>query len=241
VPVNHTLGFGARQNYLVARLARPSFVNVFMGRLNSFVADNDLGDGTYVGEKATLASQRAVRELRREHGLATRQIGASCREAGQVRDLVGLDVMTIPPKVARAFLDLGLSPDELADRTGEQYEPPLNDGVDAAAVGLPTLWNVDERLKECVERLLVEDLDGFDAERLLDFFADRDCADVLTRWSEDDVRTSAEEGKMPALENWRDLLANGAVGLDGLMNLAGWNSFAADQEEMDRRVREVAG
>jgi transaldolase len=39
VPVNHTLGFSARQNYLIARIAKPAYVNVFLGRLNSFVAD----------------------------------------------------------------------------------------------------------------------------------------------------------------------------------------------------------
>jgi len=43
IPVNHTLGFAARQNYVIARIGQPQFVNVFLGRLNSFVADNDLG------------------------------------------------------------------------------------------------------------------------------------------------------------------------------------------------------
>ena len=59
IPVNHTLGFSARQNYVITRLALPTFVNVFLGRLNSFIADNGLGSGDYVGEKATLASQQA--------------------------------------------------------------------------------------------------------------------------------------------------------------------------------------
>ena len=49
IPVNHTLGFSARQNVVIARIGRPAFVNVFLGRLNSLVADNDLGDGRFVG------------------------------------------------------------------------------------------------------------------------------------------------------------------------------------------------
>ena len=65
IPVNHTLGFSARQNYLIARISQPAYVNVFLGRLNSFIVDNKLGDGSYVGEKATLASHKAVRQLRR--------------------------------------------------------------------------------------------------------------------------------------------------------------------------------
>ena len=64
VPINFTLGFSARQNYLAALLPRPHYVNVFMGRLNSFVSDNKLGNGQNVGEKATLATQREISRLR---------------------------------------------------------------------------------------------------------------------------------------------------------------------------------
>ena len=46
LPINHTLGFSARQNYVIARIGRPRYVNVFLGRLGSFVATNELGDGT---------------------------------------------------------------------------------------------------------------------------------------------------------------------------------------------------
>ena len=106
IRVNFTLGFSARQNHLIARLSRPAWVNVFMGRLNSFVADNGLGDGRNVGEKSTLASQREVRALR-ESGLAVRQIGASIRSGQQVLDLIGIDVMTIPTRAAREFTEIG--------------------------------------------------------------------------------------------------------------------------------------
>jgi transaldolase len=51
--------------------------------------------------------------------------------------------------------------------------------------------------------------------------------------------TSTKEGKIPKLENWKDALADRAIGLDSLMNLAGLNSFVADQKAMDERVREV--
>src|SRR5262245_24919295 len=100
VPVNYTLGFSARQNYLAARFSRTGWVNVFMGRLNSFVADNHLGDGKFVGEKATLATQRAIRDLRAQRGLPSRLIGASMRAAEQLYDLAGLDVFTMPTAVA---------------------------------------------------------------------------------------------------------------------------------------------
>ena len=241
IPVNHTLGFSARQNYAIARTGRPAFVNVFMGRLNSFVADNKLGDGSYVGERATLASQCAVRELRGRLGIKTRQIGASFRSAEQVRDLAGLDVMTMPPKVAQGFLALGLEPGDIVDKTSADYEPPLNEGVDPAEVGLNTLWDVDERLVDCVDAVDEADVDDFTADRLLDFFAEQGGGDALVRWTDEQIATSAAEGKVPKLENWRGPLARGTIGLDALMNLAGWNSFNADQREMDAHVREVLG
>ena len=84
IPVNQTLGFSARQNYLMPALARPAFVNVFLGRLSSFVADNGLGDGALVGERATLASQSGSPNCARACGLATRQIAASFRAGQQV-------------------------------------------------------------------------------------------------------------------------------------------------------------
>ena len=79
IRINFTLGFSARENYLIAVGAQPNWVNVFMGRCNSFVADAGLGDGTNIGEKATLSSQRTLRRIRSEHGLDVLQIGASRR------------------------------------------------------------------------------------------------------------------------------------------------------------------
>ncbi len=239
VRVNHTLGFAARQNYLIARVGRPTFVNVFMGRLNSFVADNGLGEGSYVGEKATLASQAAVRELRGSRDIETRQIGASFREGPQVRDLAGLDVMTMPGSVTRELLEMDLDPADLTDRTHEQYEPPLNENVDPREVGLHTLWDISGDLRDCIDELEEEDLDVFTVDQLIDFFAARGFGDLLVRWSDEQISTSAEEGKIPDLENWREPLAAGEIGLDALMNLAGWNSFNSDQVQMDRHVQEV--
>ncbi len=236
VPVNHTLGFSARQNYVIARIARPAYVNVFLGRLNAFVANNGLGDGAYVGEKATLASQAVVRQLRADRGIATRQIGASFRNGAQVRDLAGLDVMTIPPKIAAGFLDLALPPERLADRTGEVYEPAIAEGEDAQIAGLDTLWYVSSDLVACVDALEQEDLDGFSAADLVAFFHDHGCGDVLPRWTPEQIATSARDGKIPVLDHWRDPLASGTVALDALMNLAGLNSFTADQAKMDTRV-----
>src|SRR5205823_13646217 len=123
VPVNYTLGFSARQNYLAARFSHPQFVNVFMGRLNAFVVDNKLGDGEHVGEKATLASQRAILKLRAHNPDGSRQIGASMRTAEQLYDLAGLDVFTMPTAVARDFYQqMRDQPRELTSQVERDFE-----------------------------------------------------------------------------------------------------------------------
>lgn len=239
IRVNHTLGFSARQNYVIARLGRPDYVNVFLGRLNSFVADNGLGSGDYVGERATLVSARAVRELRERGQGRSRQIAASLRGPEQVRDLAGVDVMTLPPKVARGFLGMGLEPAAVAGRTDKQYEPGLDDGTDRATLGLDALWDIPEQLIHCVDAADAAGVAAMTADDLVDLFADHQCGDVLVRWTDEQVAASRAEGKIPRLDTWRDALAAGAIGLDSVMNLAGLCSFAADQQAMDEKVSDV--
>ncbi len=239
VPINHTLGFSARQNYLIARIAKPTFVNVFLGRLNSFIESNDLGSGDYVGEKATLASQKAVRQLREKEVTRTWQIGASFRNGQQVHSLAGIDVMTMPPKVAREFDQMDITPQMVEDRTDRDYPEQIKKGIDPETIRLNTLWDIDQTLIDCVDALEQENLDSFTPDDLVDFFKDHDCGDVLVPWSDEQIRTSAAEGKIPKLENWADALKSRQIGLDSLMNLAGLNSFAADQQEMDEKVRTV--
>ncbi|MCY2929883.1 MAG: transaldolase [Planctomycetota bacterium] len=241
VPVNHTLGFSARQNYLIARFARPSYVNVFMGRLNAFVADNALGSGAYVGERATLATQQALRALRARYGMPTKPIGASTRSGGQIRDLAGLDVMTLPPKAAAEFLQLGVKPEDLADRTGADYKVELNAGVSHRSIALDTLWEVPLGLIAALDSLHDNVADRLDEAALLSHLAEHGVKDLLPRWTGPQIAASAAEGKIPKLANWAKNLAAGAVGLDALMNLAGLNSFIADQHAMDQRVADVLG
>lgn len=239
IPVNHTLGFSARQNYVIARIGKPAYVNVFLGRLNSFVVDNNLGDGTYIGERATLASQTAVKKLQQQNLSSSRQIGASFRAGPQVRDLAGIDVMTMPPKVAGQFQDLDLAADQITDKTAADYKPGVNPDVDIDAIRLNTLWDIDDALVACVDALEKENLDSFTPDDLVDFFGEHRCGDVMVRWSDSQIQTSTQEGKIPKLDNWQDALADKSIGLDSLVNLAGLNSFTVDQKAMDDRVRQV--
>jgi len=239
IPVNNTLGFSARQNYLIARISKPAYVNVFLGRLNSFVAENELGDGSFIGEKATLASQAVIKHLREKYKIATRQIGASFRSGKQVHNLAGIDIMTIPPKVVKEFLSMGLEPEKIASETGINYTPGLYSNVDPASLTLDTLWDVDEKVVKCVDVLEKENLDLFSPMDVIAFFKKHHCGDLIVHWNDAQVAASSREGKIPQLHHWEDALEDKSIGLDSVMNLAGLNSFAADQKVMDQRIEDV--
>jgi len=239
ISVNHTLGFSARQNYLVARIGRPKFVNVFLGRLNSFVIDNGLGDGKYVGEKATLASQRVIEKLRTTHSTPSRQIAASLRNGQQVSNLAGVDVMTMPGKVAEQFLNMDILPEQIKKQTHREYEPGITEQNDIEKFGLNSLWDIPDRLIKCVDKLETENLDSYTPDDIVNFFRENDCGDILVKWDDEQIKTSTEEGKIPKLENWKKALTEKTIGLDSLMNLAGLCSFTKDQIPMDNRVKSV--
>jgi hypothetical protein len=157
IRINFTLGFAARQNYLIALVARPTWVNVFMGRINAFVADNKLGDGRNAGEKATLASQRVLRRLRKSPGIDVRQIGASMRSGQQCFDLLGLDVFTMPTAAAQEFLASNPSAGEVRDRTNADPPVTFATGVDAAADRLDSFWSVSPGFEQAMCKLLAAD------------------------------------------------------------------------------------
>lgn len=239
IPVNLTLCFSARQNYIAARLSKPAFTNVFLGRLNSLIADNKLGTGAYVGERATISAQAAVSRLRQTGQTPSRLIGASFREARQIRDLAGIDVMTIPPRVAGQFLKADVLMEELRDRTHEQYAVEIAPQVKPERIGLHTLWEVSDRVVNCASALEQEKVDEFSPDDLVTFFEKHDCGDVMVDWSQRELQTSYKEGKIPRIKNWRDALESGRIGLDSLMTLGGLSQFRTDQEEMDRHVRRI--
>ncbi len=237
IPVNFTLGFSARQNFLVTCVARPSWCNVFMGRLNAWTAAEGLGDGRLVGERATLASQAAVRELREALGAPTRQIGASMRDGGQVATLAGLDVYTMPVKVAREFLASGIPAADLRDRTGDALEPAWADGVDPAAEGLDGLWEVPEAFRRAGLELAAREVPDLTPEGIVQDLEAAGQGQVFPELTEAELACIRADGKLPRRATWREDVLRGRIGLDALFTLAGLYSFAADQAALDERIR----
>jgi transaldolase len=238
VPVNFTLGFSARQNYVAALLSRPRYVNVFLGRLNSFVADSsNLGDGKNVGEKATLATQREILKLREGERTETRLIGASMREGSQVASLAGVDVLTMPTKVAAEFQ--GNPAKEISSQVDKDPPVRLAHGVRLDDFNGKTLWDVPDEFKKCVDGLLNKNIDALTPEDLQTHFEEAGFGDFLPPWSDEDRQAVATDGKIPVYDRWREGLCSGKIGMDALMNISGLYSFATDQKALDDRVKSL--
>ncbi len=236
VRLNFTLGFSARQNFLIANLARPRYVNVFMGRNGAFVKDNGFGDGTNVGEKATLASQRALRELKAEQGLDVRQIGASIRSGQQVFDLLGLDVFTIPTGAAKAYIELDPATDTVVDHTGNDPDVVFNEGVDAEATSISNMWKVTDEFKAAVNSLeFSATLTGDDIRAHL---RANGAGDLFPELSTEDRDRVFAESKIPKADSWKDRVEAGTASWDGLLTEAALANFHGDQMKLDDRIRD---
>jgi len=125
VKINFTIEFSARQNVLVAMLARSNYLNVFLGRIGGFIINNRLGDGTGAGEMAVLSSQKWVTKLSEDNPWSTKLIAASLRNFEQLDLLAGTDIYTMPPKVAASGRE-NLS-GKFRSRLSKKYPVNLND------------------------------------------------------------------------------------------------------------------
>jgi transaldolase len=232
IPINYTLGFSARQNYLAAQLSKPNYCNVFLGRLNAVVADNKLGDGKFVGEKTTLASQKAVRELRDAHDdIPTHQIAASMRSAEQIVSLAGVDVYTIPPKAVQEFFGQNHKPEDIKNTLDEKYEVKLGNDTDKSSVEV--LWTIDDQFKKFAQELADRgghNLTGDDLRQ-----ADKDYGTKLfTDFTTADRAAISKHGKIPDVAHFA-----GRASLDDLMTESAIQSFIIDQTAFDDRIRQV--
>lgn len=236
IRLNFTLGFSARQNWLIAALAKPTWVNVFMGRIGAFIADNQLGDGKNSGEKATLASQRALRRMRDGGGPDVRQIGASIRNGAQVNDLLGLDVFTIPTAAAQGFVDLNPAPETICDKTGDDPAVSFADGVDANAAGLNCFWEMTEQFEGAAAAAAKLDANSATAADVLATLHDHGAADLFPQYSAEEAAKIDGDGKIPVYATWKDRVAAGTASWDGTLTAAALASFTKDQNALDARI-----
>lgn len=239
IRINFTLGFSARQNLLVASLAKPTYVNVFMGRINAFLSDNKLGDGVNAGEKATLASQRALRTLRQQRGIDVKQIGASMRSGQQCKDLLGLDVFTMPTAAAKEFVQLNPAPGDIVDRTADDPGVTFANGVDAAADKLEVFWQIDASFEQALAALAARDAASMTGDELLAFLQENGVGDLFPQYDASEAARLSKEGKIPNHATWKDKVRQGKASWDGTLTAAALASFAQDQKALDDRIRRL--
>ncbi|MDR4988163.1 MAG: transaldolase family protein [Bacteroidales bacterium] len=235
IPVNFTLNFSVRQNLIAAYFSKPSYVNIFLGRLNAFVEDNKLGDGRMVGEKVTLASQRVVAACSRQNPEPTRQIAASLRDASQLASLAGVDVYTVPVAVARAGVT-ELRP-LFRNNTDQDYAVQMADEADLGLLQIEKLWNYTE-----VEHAFARGLDKNPPATAEEFMARAHAAglqDLFPQFDGGQHARIATDGKIPVYAHWQEELKAGKASVDALLNAAGLASFTADQKALDDRIRSL--
>lgn len=235
IPVNFTLGFSARHNYIATRFGAPSYVNVFLGRLNAYMVDNQLGNGKLVGEKAALASQRAVKSTSEGNQKPTQQIAASLRDAEQLRYLAGIDVFTMPTKVATDAREK-LS-GQWESSVANDYAINLNNDISETDLRVNTLWEVSDAERQLADGLTTDVPQT--AKALVDRAHDAGAGDLFPRLSDTDLARIAADGKVPKHAVWADRVKSGELAIDTLLNLAGLASFASDQKALDDRIRRL--
>jgi len=238
VPVNFTLGFSARQNYIAASFAKPNYGNVFLGRLNSYIADNRLGSGENAGEKATIASHRQLTALREERGVPTKQIAASMRSGEQVDALAGIDVFTMPPKVAKEAKER-LNHEEFRTHINDDLNVDLAAGVDPGEVKLEKTFEVGYETEQFAQSL--EDDPPLTGDDLVQRAYELGCGDLFPKLEESERKQIALDGKIPKHERWKEKIKKDEVAVDTLLNLAGLASFTADQSALDERIEKLIG
>lgn len=237
IRLNFTLGFSARQNWLIAQLAQPTWVNVFMGRINAFVADNKLGDGVNAGEKATLASQRGLRRLRDTTGLDVKQIGASMRSGQQIEDLLGLDVFTMPTAAAKEYVDMKPVAAAITDKTRNDPAVTFASGVDAGAEKMNCFWEITPQFEAAAAATAKLDPRTATAKDVLGTLASHGAADLFPQFSADEAAKVAKEGKIPVYASWKERVRAGTASWDGVLTAAALASFTQDQQALDDRIR----
>ncbi len=233
VKVNFTLGFSARENVLVTRVSRPDYVNVFLGRIGAFMNDNKLGDGSGAGEKAVISSQNWVTGLSADNPWQTKQIAASLRSYQQLELLAGVDVFTMPPKVAAAGHKEIKG--KFTSRTHEDYEVSMFDSAKNAHI--EKFWEVDDKVLKLSERLAAK-LPATGIE-LIHIAHEEGCEDMFPSLTREEKINIASDGKIPVYSRWADKISEGKIAPDTLLTLAGLASFTSDQEKLDQRIRGI--
>ena len=160
-------------------------------------------------------------------------IAASLRNAKQLEALAGVDVYTMPTKVAatgKKELSGNFKP-----MLAHDYEVELN--KDANGYFVEKLWEVAPK-----EVALALDLDKnlpATGDELVERARTAGLGDMFPKLSADDLKMIEADGKIPVHKHWDKRIASGEIAIDTLLNLAGLASFTQDQAQLDDRIKGI--
>jgi len=233
VKINFTLEFSARENVIVTRVARPDYLNVFLGRVGAYMINNHLGDGSGAGEMAVIASQNWVTGQSAENPWQTKLIAASLRSYNQLELLAGTDVYTMPPKVAAAgHKELS---GKFSSRLHENYDVSIYESAKDAHI--EKFWEVNNKVLKLADRLAAK-VPATGAE-LIHIAQEEGCEDMFPTLSKEEKGFIASDGKIPVHSRWEKKISEGKIAPDTLLTLAGLASFTADQAALDQRIKSI--
>ncbi len=235
IKVNFTLEFSARQNVIVTMMARPDYLNVFLGRVGAFMMENKLGDGSGAGERAVISSQNWVTGLSARNPWPTRLIAASLRHYNQLELLAGTDVFTMPPRVAAAGRS-ALS-GNFTSRLHENYDVSIYPSAAEAFVG--KFWEVDDNVLSLAER--ISSAPPSSGPELVHIAHEEGCKDLFPSISGEEKSYLASDGKIPSYSRWAGKIKDQLIAPDTLLTLAGLESFKSDQKKLDERILGIIG
>jgi transaldolase len=233
VKINFTLGFSARENVIGTRIARPDYLNVFLGRIGAYMINNKLGDGSGAGEMAVIASQNWVTGLSAGNPWQTKLIAASLRSHNQLELLAGTDVYTMPPKVA-ATGRKELS-GKFSSRMHENYDVNIYDTSKDAHI--EKFWEVNSSVLKLAERLSSKIPST--GHELINIAHEEGCGDMFPALSKEEKALIASDGKIPVHSRWEQKISEGKIAPDTLLTLAGLASFTTDQKLLDQRISSI--
>jgi transaldolase len=235
IRINFTLEFSARENVIVTRVARPNYLNVFLGRIGAYMINNKLGDGTGAGEKAVLSSQTWVTSLSAQNPWQTKLIAASLRNSNQLELLAGTDVFTMPPKVAASGHQT-LS-GKFSSQIHQNYKVSQFESSKGSAI--EKFWEVDNKVLHLAE-ILATKIPSTGNE-LIHIASEEGCADMFPILTKEEKGFISTDGKIPVHSRWEKKIHNGEIAPDTLLTLAGLASFTADQQMLDQRIKNIIG
>jgi transaldolase len=197
------------------------------------MSDNKLGDGSGAGEKAVISSQNWVTGLSGENPWQTKQIAASLRNYSQLELLAGVDVFTMPPKVAAAgHKELS---GKFTSQTHENYDASIFETAKDAHI--EKFWEVDGRVLKLADRLAAKlPVTG---PELIHIAHEEGCEDMFPLLSKEEKGFILSDGKIPVHARWAKKISEGKIAPDTLLTLAGLASFTADQAMLDQRIRSI--